>query len=496
MKISLNLIRPNPEQPRRQFDAEALETLALNIHRNGLVQAVTVEEADEEQQYILHDGERRWRACCVLAIADAMGAGPDNELSNNELFGTWIDLVAHPNWPHQMSDYSIILDDEQYAIPAYVVERRSDGDEWSDLLIRAIAANEQRANLNPIELAISYQHLSDAGMTDVEIGRRIGKGKSAINNLRRLLRLPEEVQQFIAEGQLTARAGRELLRITGHERAIEFCLSAAKEAVEGHYTTSRIVDAVDRRVRDVKALNRIETRYCYYCNMPRKFNGLELQEFKKFSCNHCGRDIERYYWEKEQRQCADCGSSGELIRSQTGDHRIVRRCPTCHINARVSRFCPVCGDEISLHPEQAEKEDFNERICARCGHSNQRWLRRPLPELPGEPVPARGRLDQHPGYISCAICGNAFKGEGALGIELEAEIQYICPACEARLRMEELMIEPEEGLQPADPPSIDLAPLRASLMRRWEALLQNMDENGLDVLSEHLSAIEQQINQE
>jgi len=168
MPVALDLIDPNPMQPRADFNQAELEALAESIRAVGVIQAITVEivyPSDEggEIRYILHDGERRTRAARLAGLTE---------------------------------------------IPAIVF---GPGADQRQLLIRATVANVQRSDLNPIELARSYQKMADLGLSDAEIAQQVGKSRPSIANTRRLVKLPDEQQQQVAKGELNERQALALL---------------------------------------------------------------------------------------------------------------------------------------------------------------------------------------------------------------------------------------------------------------------------------------------
>ncbi|WP_099867040.1 ParB/RepB/Spo0J family partition protein [Pararhizobium haloflavum] len=158
--VPIELISRNPNNPRRQFDAEDLKDLAQSIGRHGIVQPVVVRSRPQGRFEIIA-GERRWRA--------AQQAG----------------LVEVP---------VIIRDvDDRTALELAIVE------------------NVQRSDLNPLEEAMGYEQLiADHGYTQNDLGDIIGKSRSHVANSLRLLRLPEPVREMLAGGELSS----------GHARAI------------------------------------------------------------------------------------------------------------------------------------------------------------------------------------------------------------------------------------------------------------------------------------
>jgi ParB family chromosome partitioning protein len=170
LHVDVERIRPNPRQPRRRFDTEKLRELAESVRENGILQPLLVNPSHDG--YELVAGERRWRAARMVGLR---------------------------------------------RVP--VVVRAVDGRESLKL---SILENVQREDLNPIEEAHGYRQLIDEfGMTQEEIGARLGKSRSAIANTLRLLQLAPEVQARIQTGELTAGHARALLGAATLEEQIE-----------------------------------------------------------------------------------------------------------------------------------------------------------------------------------------------------------------------------------------------------------------------------------
>lgn len=160
-KISLDLIDPNPYQPRKEFSEEELRELADTIREQGLIQPITVRKFNGRYQIV--SGERRTRAARLAGLST-------------------IDAYIHE-----------LLSDKQMA-------------EWS------LIENIQRVDLNAIEVAKSYEQLiNHYGYTHDDLSKSVGKSRSAITNSLRLLKLPEQVQTWIMEGKLSQSAARSLL---------------------------------------------------------------------------------------------------------------------------------------------------------------------------------------------------------------------------------------------------------------------------------------------
>jgi ParB family chromosome partitioning protein len=166
-EIPVSAIVPNPKQPRRAFDEEAMEELQASIREVGLLQPIVVRELGPEK-YELVMGERRWRA--------AQAADRDT-------------------------------------IPAIVRDTRDDA-----MLRDALIENIHRVNLNPLEEAAAYQQLlEEFGATHDELARRIGRSRPQISNTVRLLNLPAQVQRRVAAGVLSAGHARALLGLEDAE---------------------------------------------------------------------------------------------------------------------------------------------------------------------------------------------------------------------------------------------------------------------------------------
>jgi ParB family chromosome partitioning protein len=163
-KLAVSEIRPNPLQPRRDFGEEELRELRDSMQANGLLQPVTVRPDPAGDGYQLIAGERRWRA------AQSLG---------------WTEIAA----------------------AVREVDDRT-------LLALALVENLQRADLNPLEEALGYRRLAtEFGLTQQSVAQLVGKSRSTVANLLRLLGLPEPVQAMLRSGELTAGQVRPLLAL-------------------------------------------------------------------------------------------------------------------------------------------------------------------------------------------------------------------------------------------------------------------------------------------
>ena len=163
LRIPVDMIEPNPYQPRMNFDQEALDELADSIRTLGLIQPITVRRK-EEGRYQIISGERRFRACRL--------AGMD-------------------------------------MIPAYIRDTNDQG-----MLEMAIVENIQRENLDPIEVAMSYQRLiEECNLTQEQMAVRVGKKRASVTNYLRLLKLPAKLQHDLKVGLLSVGHAKVLLGI-------------------------------------------------------------------------------------------------------------------------------------------------------------------------------------------------------------------------------------------------------------------------------------------
>ncbi len=161
--IDISRVTPNRFQPRVDFDTTALEELKKSIQEKGVIQPITVRRYRDGFELI--SGERRVRA--------SMAAGLEE-------------------------------------IPAYILDVDSD----REMLELALIENVQRENLNPIEVALGYQRLiKECDLTQEQVAKRVGKDRSTVTNLLRLLRLPEEIRSSLRAGEISMGHARSLLTI-------------------------------------------------------------------------------------------------------------------------------------------------------------------------------------------------------------------------------------------------------------------------------------------
>ena len=223
-ELPIGQIEPNRFQPRTQIDDETLVMLSESIAELGVLQPVLVRKHDDGS-YELIAGERRWRA--------AQRAGLN-------------------------------------AIPAIVREVDDEGS-----LEQALVENLHRQDLNPLEEAAGYQQLlDDFSLTQEDVARRVGRSRSAVTNLLRLLQLPAPIQRMVADAELTAGHARALLGCP--DRAFQEAL--ARRVVQLGLSVREVEDTVRDRVQLGRATGDTETAQAPTKGRPQKSAGaLELE---------------------------------------------------------------------------------------------------------------------------------------------------------------------------------------------------------------------------
>ena len=181
LRIPVDLIEPNPYQPRMSFDQEALEELAESIRSLGLIQPITVRRKTDGRYQII-SGERRFRACRLAGL----------------------DMV-----------------------PAYIRDTNDQG-----MLEMAIVENIQREDLDPIEVAMSYQRLiEECSLTQEQMAVRVGKKRASVTNYLRLLKLPAKIQHDLKVGLLSVGHAKVLLGIEDLKLQEYLCDLVIKEGL-------------------------------------------------------------------------------------------------------------------------------------------------------------------------------------------------------------------------------------------------------------------------
>lgn len=249
-EVDIDLVVPNPDQPRTNFKKEELEELASSIKKNGLLQPILVRKSGHKYQIIA--GERRWQACKNLGLKKV---------------------------PILVKD----VDDDE-------------------TIVLALIENIQRSDLNPIEEAYGYRRMMERGkMTQTQVAQAVSKGRSTIANALRLLELPEDAQQLLFEEKITAGHARAILSVPTKEgrakiteklleqdlnvretEALARLLSGKKEttktarpaAPKSYKTVARTLRntlQTNVRVKSVKGKNKIEIEFKDESDLQRLF---------------------------------------------------------------------------------------------------------------------------------------------------------------------------------------------------------------------------------
>ena len=239
-EVEIGLIEPNPNQPRREFDPEALQELATSIRELGIIQPITLRKMVEGKYQIIA-GERRWRASQLAGLTK---------------------------------------------IPAYIVSV-----EDQNAMEMALVENIQREDLNAIEIALAYQHLAEeTGMTQAKISERVGKSRAAVTNYMRLLKLPAQVQIALKNHEIEMGHARALLAIDSPSQQIKLF----KEVQQQHLSVRKVEELVQalKSGEDVKtARGKVTAKN----QLPEEFNILKnrLSQFfqtkVQMSCSPKGK---------------------------------------------------------------------------------------------------------------------------------------------------------------------------------------------------------------
>lgn len=191
-EIPISQIEPNPDQPRRDFDPEALQELAGSIKTLGIIAPITLRQVADNRYQIIA-GERRWRASQLAGLQ---------------------------------------------SIPAYI---RTVEDE--NVMEMALVENIQREDLNAIEIALAYQHLAETtGMTQARISERVGKSRAAVTNYMRLLKLPAQVQMALKDKEIDMGHARALLSLDSPSQQIKLF----KEVQKQGYSVRKVEELVQQ----------------------------------------------------------------------------------------------------------------------------------------------------------------------------------------------------------------------------------------------------------
>lgn len=219
-EIPIGQIEANPNQPRREFDPEALQELANSIKELGIITPITLRQVDTNRFQIIA-GERRWRASQMAGLR---------------------------------------------SMPAYI---RTINDE--NMMEMALVENIQREDLNAVEIALAYQHLLDStGMTQEKVSERVGKSRAAVANYLRLLKLPAQVQMALQNKTIDMGHARALLSLDSPAMQIKLF----KEIEKNAYSVRKVEEMV-KKLMNGEDLEVGKKKVSAKSQLPEEFNMLK-----------------------------------------------------------------------------------------------------------------------------------------------------------------------------------------------------------------------------
>ena len=218
-EIAIEKIISNPNQPRREFDEEALAELANSIREIGIITPITLRQTTDGKYQIIA-GERRWRAAKAAGLT---------------------------------------------TIPAYIRTVEDEG-----VMEMALVENIQREDLNAIEIALAYQHMADAiGMTQERISERVGKSRTSVTNFMRLLKLPAQIQMALKNHEIDMGHARALLAIDSPSAQIKLF----KDIQKNNYSVRKVEELV-KIIKDGADLQTAKKTTNQKARLPEEFNAL------------------------------------------------------------------------------------------------------------------------------------------------------------------------------------------------------------------------------
>lgn len=239
-EIPIAQIEPNPNQPRREFDEEAMNELASSIREIGIIQPITLRQVAPERYQIIA-GERRWRASQLAGLN---------------------------------------------AIPAYI---RTVEDE--NVMEMALVENIQREDLNAIEIALAYEHLAETtGMTQEKISERVGKSRTAVTNYLRLLKLPAQVQMALKNKDIDMGHARALLSIESPSVQIKLF-----KEIQKHGYSVRKVEEMAQMLKNGEDVQSAKKKIASRAQLPEEYSVLRdrlaafFQTKVQMSCSPKGK---------------------------------------------------------------------------------------------------------------------------------------------------------------------------------------------------------------
>ena len=232
--LPISSIEPNPDQPRTNFDEEALDDLAESIKQLGVIQPITVRKISDDKYQII-SGERRFRAAQKAGLSK---------------------------------------------IPSYIKTAEDE-----TVMQMALVENVQREDLNAIEIALSYKALTETqNLTQEKISSLVGKKRATVSNYLRLLKLPAEIQLGISKKQIDMAHARALLSLDDPQKQLEIYEKAIKNNLSSHAVEAMVKEALEggKKKREKKTLAP------EYAEMRDRIQS-KLNNKVELSCNNRGK---------------------------------------------------------------------------------------------------------------------------------------------------------------------------------------------------------------
>lgn len=232
--LPISSIEPNPDQPRTNFDEEALDDLAESIKQLGVIQPITVRKISDDKYQII-SGERRFRAAQKAGLSK---------------------------------------------IPSYIKTAEDE-----TVMQMALVENVQREDLSAIEIALSYKALTETqNLTQEKISSLVGKKRATVSNYLRLLKLPAEIQLGISKKQIDMAHARALLSLDDPQKQLEIYEKAIKNNLSSHAVEAMVKEALEggKKKREKKTLAP------EYAEMRDRIQS-KLNNKVELSCNNKGK---------------------------------------------------------------------------------------------------------------------------------------------------------------------------------------------------------------
>lgn len=250
LKIDINLIKANEDQPRKYFDEQKIYELSQSIKDHGIIQPLILKKSGE--RYVIIAGERRWRAAKLAGI--------------NEVPAILMDLSNR------------------------------------DVMEISLIENIQRQDLNPIEEAKAfYKLIKEFKLTHEELSLRIGKSRAAITNTMRLMNLDERVQQYIIEGIISEGHGRVILSI--EDKDIQY--NIAQKVIDEGLSVRALEKLIKSLQNEEKSKKEKEQANPYYKDITEKLEGLFGTKVIINSKKNKGKIEIEYYSEDDLQRIID-----------------------------------------------------------------------------------------------------------------------------------------------------------------------------------------------